>query len=194
MYFDGNLLLNPSFLIISAVWFTSEIILAWKKVLLAGVKSRDSSSLTIIWTTVVLFISMGVYVSLGGSGVIKNQRTAFYFFGLGLIVLGIVFRWIAIFKLKKYFTLNVSIQRNHRVVNTGIYRYIRYPAYLGSLLSFAGLGFALLNWISLVIIFLPILGSFLNRISIEEKVLTAEFGEEYLEYSKNTKRLIPLIY
>lgn len=33
-----------------------------------------------------------------------------------------------------------------------------------------------------------------NRINIEEKLLLEQFGSEYEEYMKKTKRMIPWIY
>jgi protein-S-isoprenylcysteine O-methyltransferase Ste14 len=147
-----------------------------------------------MWITIILFISAGVYMSQRDFGRIVNYKLAIHIVGLCLIIIGIIIRWNAIFKLKKYFTVNVSIQQDHKIIVSGIYKYIRHPAYLGSLLSFFGLGLALLNWLSVIIIFFPILGSFMYRIKIEEDVLVAEFGKIYSEYSKKTKRLIPLIY
>jgi len=32
------------------------------------------------------------------------------------------------------------------------------------------------------------------RINVEEKALRAEFGEEYVEYAKKTKRLLPFLF
>jgi len=32
------------------------------------------------------------------------------------------------------------------------------------------------------------------RIKVEENALKKEFGEEYLDYAKKTKRLIPFLY
>jgi len=32
------------------------------------------------------------------------------------------------------------------------------------------------------------------RMNVEEQVLVAEFGQEYREYARNTKRLIPGVY
>jgi protein-S-isoprenylcysteine O-methyltransferase Ste14 len=34
----------------------------------------------------------------------------------------------------------------------------------------------------------------LIRIEIEEKMLIETFGEEYIEYQRNTKKIIPYIY
>jgi len=47
---------------------------------------------------------------------------------------------------------------------------------------------------SLIIIFVPILITFINRINIEEKLLQQQFGLEYEEYKKKTQRLIPWMY
>jgi protein-S-isoprenylcysteine O-methyltransferase Ste14 len=114
--------------------------------------------------------------------------------GLFLIIFGLVIRSFAILKLKKFFTVTVSVQKDHRIVDTGIYKHLRHPAYLGSMISFLGLGIALQNWLTIIIIFFPIFGAISYRMYIEEKVLNKEFGEEYSDYSSRTKKLIPWIY
>lgn len=184
----------PSFLILSAVWFISEVILARKKSLSAGARGFDRSSLSILWITIIISVSLGVYFSFGKSGSIDNDQWLFRFGGQIIIFLGLVIRWNAIIELKRFFTVKVAIQQNHRIVSTGVYRHIRHPAYLGSLISFAGLGLFFTNWISFIIVFIPILASFLYRINVEEKVLVTAFGDEYIEYSERTERLIPWLY
>jgi protein-S-isoprenylcysteine O-methyltransferase Ste14 len=42
-----------------------------------------------------------------------------------------------------------------------------------------------------MLVLIPI---FLNRIRLEEKLLTEEFQDEYQKYKKTTKKLIPFIY
>jgi protein-S-isoprenylcysteine O-methyltransferase Ste14 len=71
---------------------------------------------------------------------------------------------------------------------------MRHPAYSGSLLSFVGLGIFWCNWLSFLVIFLPIFAAFSYRINVEEKALIKNFGEEYINYSKETKKLLPKIY
>ena len=75
-----------------------------------------------------------------------------------------------------------------------MYRFVRHPAYTGSLLSFLGLGLAFNNWLSLGLIFIPVLAAFLYRIKVEEKVLRGAFGRDYESYSAETARLIPWIF
>jgi protein-S-isoprenylcysteine O-methyltransferase Ste14 len=71
---------------------------------------------------------------------------------------------------------------------------MRHPSYTGGLISFMGLGVAFANWLSLVALLIVIIGSYIHRMNVEEKVLIASLGEEYLDYSRHTKRLIPGVY
>jgi len=110
------------------------------------------------------------------------------------MLLGLLIRWTAILTLRKYFTVDVSILPGHQIVKKGLYKYIRHPAYAGSLVSFLGLGLAFSNWLSSIVIVVPILTAFIYRIQVEEQALIQAFGDEYLDYSNTTKRLIPKIY
>jgi len=40
----------------------------------------------------------------------------------------------------------------------------------------------------------PLIPIFLNRIRMEERLLTEEFGDAYRAYKKATSKLIPFIY
>jgi protein-S-isoprenylcysteine O-methyltransferase len=71
---------------------------------------------------------------------------------------------------------------------------MRHPAYTGLLLRYLGFGLALANWLSLALIFLPMLCTTLYRIRVEEEALVAHFGEEYAAYARETKRLVPGVY
>ena len=114
--------------------------------------------------------------------------------GMVLIVAGLAVRWVAILTLRKYFTVDVAISSDHKVVMTGLYRYVRHPAYLGSLLSFLGLAISFSNWLSAVVIFFPITGAFIYRIKVEEEALEAFFGDAYRQYCSSTRRLIPGVF
>ena len=94
----------------------------------------------------------------------------------------------------KYFTVDVTIREGHQIKKDGVYSILRHPSYSASLLTFLGLGLFLNNWISLIIAFIPPFLAFLYRIKIEEKALTEQFGQDYIDYKKQTKKLIPFIY
>jgi protein-S-isoprenylcysteine O-methyltransferase Ste14 len=146
--------------------------------------------LGIIWIVIVLSITTGVFIAFS----FPQFNVIGYFSGMSLIIIGISIRLIAIFSLKSLFNADVSIHHDHKLKTDGIFKKVRHPSYMGSLLSFLGLGLTLGNWMSLLIIFLPVLGAFLFRINIEEKALTTNFKEEYLNYIKKTKKLVPFLY
>jgi len=178
-------------IIICSLWFLSEILI---NIVTRSKKtvsdSYDHHTLRVIWTVIILSISIGVFIAF--SFPMFNELE--YFSGIFLILLGMLVRFIAIFSLKSLFTSDVSIHHDHQLKTDGIFNKVRHPSYSGSLLSFLGLGLTLGNWVSLLIIFLPVLAAFLYRIKIEEKVLTKNFKEEYINYKKGTKKLIPYLY
>lgn len=182
---------------ISLVWLLSEIGLARiKHSRTKDSKGLDKSSVRFLWITIIICVFIGVFLGVWRIGWRIGYIPVKFIslMGLILIVLGLIVRWTAILTLKKYFTVDVSIQSNHKIIDKGIYKFIRHPAYAGSLLSFLGLGLAFSNWLSTLVIFMPVLIAFIYRIRVEEKALIQAFGDEYLNYSKTTKRLIPKIY
>jgi protein-S-isoprenylcysteine O-methyltransferase Ste14 len=114
--------------------------------------------------------------------------------GLALLLVGISIRWAAIYTLGKYFTGTVLIKQDHRLIQSGMYRHLRHPAYTGALLAHLGLGLSFSNWISLGLSAAPFSVAALYRMHVEERALTEAFGEAYTSYSRSTKRLIPKLY
>lgn len=78
------------------------------------------------------------------------------------------------------------------LVTTGIYKHIRHPQYTGLLLLSLGM---LIEWatLPLLILFPIMIALYANLAKKEEKDMIREFGDDYLEYKKNTKMFIPFI-
>ena len=114
--------------------------------------------------------------------------------GLGLFVLGTALRWYSIIYLGRFFTTNVAIASDHRVIDTGPYRFVRHPSYAGGMLALLGVCLTFQNWASALIIFIPCFAVNHWRIFIEEKALADALGEPYRSYMKRTKRLVPFVY
>lgn len=158
-----------------------------------GATSTDQGSLRLIWRVIGLgmlsaFLAYravpGAQIDIPGWDVI----------GFVVFAVGIALRWYSIAYLGKFFTVDVAIASDHKVVDTGPYRFIRHPSYTGALLAFLGLGIALENWLSLLVLIVPITGVFLFRIRLEEAALQTGLGEAYSSYMQRTKRLIPFVY
>ncbi len=152
--------------------------------------------------------SMGILIGLQWVGLALNfllawlfqeaaifwQRTALFATGVTLILLGVALRWYAIWTLRDYFTRDVAVSSDQKVVQNGPYRYIRHPAYSGTFLTMLGVGLAMTNWASLVALLIFVLIGHMYRVSVEEKALSRTIGQPYVEYMHRTKRFIPLLF
>lgn len=114
--------------------------------------------------------------------------------GVGIMVLGLVVRVWSMQTLGRFYTRVLTISEGQTIVQSGPYRVIRHPGYLGTLLVWIGLPTSQANWIAicLVILFMGI--AYGRRIKAEEEMLVQEFGEEYRQYMKHTWRLVPLLF
>lgn len=111
-----------------------------------------------------------------------------------IMILGLALRTWAIYTLGNYFTMYISIQKDHKIICTGPYKYLRHPSYTGAFLIYLGTTIFLHSWFSLIAasIILPI--AWLRRIHYEEELLIEKFGEEYKSYCKLTKKAIPWLW
>jgi protein-S-isoprenylcysteine O-methyltransferase Ste14 len=175
-------------------WLLSEILL--NRLLRSKskyAKELDKNSLNLIWIAIIASMTFGILNAIYWFAPVIHTNL-FLYLGSALIITGMIIRFIAIRTLGKFFTVNLALHTDQSLIRAGIYKYIRHPSYTGSLLSFFGFGLSLNNWLSLIIIIVPILITFINRINIEERLLLEQFGLTYAEYKKKTKRLIPMIY
>jgi len=105
--------------------------------------------------------------------------------GLTLITIGVVLRTLAIRKLKDKFTLGLQYQQY--IVKTGVYKWIRHPSYLGSMLVILGTCFIC----EIAAIMLVTWCFFQERIAEEEKLLSN--NPDYELYKSRTGKLFPRI-
>jgi protein-S-isoprenylcysteine O-methyltransferase Ste14 len=147
-----------------------------------------------MWDASHLIAVIGMAVGFTQIGHVQTREQFIGFGGLVLMLAGIALRWRAITTLGKYFTGRVQILNEHPLIRCGVYRHVRHPAYTGALVAYLGLSLSFVNWISFVLIFFPVLFAALRRIQVEEEGLRHAFGKEYVEYSEETKRLLPGIY
>jgi protein-S-isoprenylcysteine O-methyltransferase Ste14 len=113
--------------------------------------------------------------------------------GVGLMVLGLILRLWAMLTLGKFYTRTLKVSAGQKIVDTGPYRVIRHPGYLGTLLTWIGLPLALSNWVSALLVTLLMAAAYWPRIRAEEAMLVEVYGDEYSRYMQRTKRLIPFV-
>lgn len=182
------------FILSMIAWFLSEFL--YKNILKSGKedkKGKDKSTLNILWLAIPFSIAAAVTISNLSMLPITHSIWILYV-GEAFILIGILFRFIIIRSLGKYFTVDITIKEDHKIKKEGFYKYLRHPSYAFSLLTSLGLGLYLNNWLSLIFAFIPPFLAFAYRIKIEEQALIEQFGNEYIQYRKKTKKLIPFIY
>lgn len=122
-------------------------------------------------------------------------------FPVWLKALGVIGLSVSAFLLYRAFTDNpflsplvrIQKERNHRVISTGVYGFVRHPMYLGAILLMLGTPMLLGSRYGMVVGMIMSLLLVL-RIVGEEKMLAEEL-EGYTEYQKKVKyRLIPYIW
>lgn len=77
-----------------------------------------------------------------------------------------------------------------RIVDTGPYRWVRNPMYLGHLVFLAGLAVVLQSWIAAAVFAFHVFW-FDRRVREDEAHLEQLFGEPYRAYRARVKRWIP---
>ena len=180
--------------IIGPAWGLSELGLSLFKRSKAGTVSRDRNSLTLIWVVNLAAVALGVFVAYHAPGWWLPGWLPKQGIGGSLFVAGLLLRWYAIIYLGRFFTVNVAIAKDHQVVQSGPYRWVRHPSYSGGMLMLLGFCLCIGNLASLLVMMVPCVWVMGWRIRIEEAALQSALGEPYVAYMRSTRRLIPLIY
>ena len=121
-------------------------------------------------------------------------RTAMVYAGYGMLLGGWLLRYWAQRELGKFFTGEVAVQRDHAVISSGLYRWVRHPAYTGGVLSAFGFGMVLSTWLGAAISGVLLIWAYVNRVPREEALLAQQIGEPYRAYMARTWRFVPWIF
>jgi protein-S-isoprenylcysteine O-methyltransferase len=177
------------------VYLVSEILLTiTRRSRSATGAKQDRSTLRVLWIVIMVSVTAGVFIAMNWrAGALPNGRV-FEIAGAVLFAAGLIFRWWAIVTLGRFFTVDVTIEKDHELVERGPFRFVRHPSYAGVLLAFVGFALTLRNWGAILVVLVPILVAFVKRMNVEEEALSRALGERYGAYMRRTKRLIPGVY
>jgi len=180
-------------IVVSYLYFFFELFMNLKQRKLGKAShSGDKGSLFWLYTLITLGYALSFSIGMTKFGRIAPWNT-FFMISIGLIVSGFGIRITSILTLRKFFSYSVSKLEDQQLIEQGLYRFIRHPGYLGQLLLFLGIATSLSNWVSILVMMIPVSIGFLNRINVEERFMVKQFGEKYMEYMKKTKSIIPLV-
>jgi len=109
-----------------------------------------------------------------------------------LAVVGLAFAIWARVNLGRNWSPRPAIKEQHELVTSGPYAYVRHPIYTGVLLmAFGGALTGSAFGIGTFVIALLVFGLRINK---EERIMLDLFPNDYPEYQKKTKRLIPFVW
>jgi protein-S-isoprenylcysteine O-methyltransferase len=181
--------------VLGLIYVLSELGLAIKKrAKAANAHVGDRGSLRLLWIVIVACVTLSFTLAYRFPAASMGAASALRALGIAMFVVGLMIRWYAIVHLGRFFTVNVAIATDHRLIDTGPYRFVRHPSYTGALMAFLGLALCLANWASLAVMVVPVFLVFLRRMQVEEGALLQALGDQYQDYMNRTKRLIPVIY
>ena len=161
------------------------------------ISNKDCGTLLLVifacWSSfsISTFFRCGYITEMIGEILIPH---CFFYLGLFLLVLGTTLRSWAVWTLKHSFTLSVKTNSSQSLVTMGVYRYIRNPAYVGTILCLLGTAFCFRSAIAPVLVLIICFVCYGIRIQIEERALRLRFGSDFDNYCAHTWRLIPFIW
>ncbi len=95
--------------------------------------------------------------------------------------------------LSGFWSAEIEIREDHRLVTTGPYAFLRHPAYLANIVEAAAYPVMAGSWPGLVAMIALVVPAHLVRIRVEEQELGRKFGGCFEAYRKATAALIPFV-
>jgi protein-S-isoprenylcysteine O-methyltransferase Ste14 len=113
--------------------------------------------------------------------------------GLVIVFAGLAFSIWARFTLGSSWSAEPSIRHDHELILRGPYRLVRHPIYTGILTAMLGSALQL-GLLRSLLGFIVCVAALLIKLSVEEQLMVQQFGNRYLEYSAQVRRLVPFLY
>jgi protein-S-isoprenylcysteine O-methyltransferase Ste14 len=164
----------------------------WLQVRTRSQGVRDPSY---VW--MIVGSSAGVLLAFAAAGVhdrLPGPRSLPAVAGIVVMWAGFALRAWAVRTLGRFFRVEVTVDSDQTVVDTGPYARVRHPSYTGLLLFYLGLGISLDSYLSVLAAVLLPLAAVVNRIAHEERALRRDLGEVYDAYATRTRRLLPGVW
>lgn len=105
----------------------------------------------------------------------------------------VLLAWSAARQLGKQWRFQAAISEGHELITTGPYRWLRHPIYSSMLMMLVATVLAWTWWpLGVAAITFYVIGTEI-RVKAEEQLLTAHFGQQYMDFRRRTSAYIPFI-
>ena len=176
-----------------AVFYGYWLVSAWKTRSPVKRKNNRGTFLFygIIWVGIWIVLVSWLSPDIIGDRVVP-AGIGFTLIGLLITFSGLAFAIWARVHLGKNWSGMPAIREGHTLTRTGPYRFVRHPIYSGIILAFFGTAIGVgYFWTFSCVLLIFVL--FVIKFRMEEKFLEEEFGEEYANYKREVKALIPYV-
>jgi protein-S-isoprenylcysteine O-methyltransferase Ste14 len=112
--------------------------------------------------------------------------------GLAFILVGYGVAYVANRTISENWSATIDKTQEQNLITSGVYSIVRHPLYLSGLLILVGTNIYFASswaWVGVLLTLIVIL----IRVPIEERYLVKRFGQEYVDYQKRSKRILPWI-
>lgn len=136
--------------------------------------------------TLVVTLSLVEYLVRG-----YGFHAATFVAGIVVAAASFAVRSAAARALGRMWSVHIEIRKEHELVKSGPFGWVRHPIYLAAILELVGamlVMHASYTWIVFFVFFVP---SLFARIRLEERAMIAQFGDAYAEYRKTTPAVLP---
>ncbi|MBI3400721.1 MAG: isoprenylcysteine carboxylmethyltransferase family protein [Acidobacteria bacterium] len=155
-------------------------------------QDAGSKRLIVLGQGLAAFAAFSIAAGVPSAGL--PHRFSLFWAGLAAIIGGSLLRRHCWRMLGASFTGAVIVRPDQVVVDRGAYRYVRHPSYTAGAIVFLGIGLALANWISVVVLMGTVSIVYGYRVGVEERALLATLGDSYQRYMNRTTRFVPFVF
>jgi protein-S-isoprenylcysteine O-methyltransferase Ste14 len=117
---------------------------------------------------------------------------AIYWVGVALVVGGLLLTVWAREHLGRNWSGTVTVKKDHELIRTGPYAWVRHPIYTGGLTAVLGTAVAS-GTVGAFLGLAVIAAALLRKLRIEERFMAETFPDEYRRYREQVPALIPFI-
>lgn len=183
-----GLLFIPMFLVMIGLFLKNKSLLEKR---INGKEKERTQKLVILFTLIIFIVS---FVVAGLDFRYNFSRLPNIVVGIGSIILVLSYLlYVEVLRENTYLSRSVEIQKDQKIIDTGLYGLVRHPMYMATTLLYLSFPLVLGSLISFLLFLLfPVL--LVIRIKNEEKVLEKGL-KGYKSYQKKVKyRMIPFIW
>lgn len=149
----------------------------------------ETGSMTMFFILFYLLLLSGNWVWQISSG---HTKEILIVLGTAMIVAGCFMNLSGRFHLGKNWANQIKIYEKHRLIQTGLYRWVRHPLYASLILMFYGACLVFRNiaaFLAVTLIFVP----FMYYRALQEEGLLIQRFSQYKEYRRKTGMFFPRI-